>query len=476
MAFVDDSLFDEEEQNDLSGDAGSPQVPGGGLGSAGTGSTNASASGETPGRFADLSEYLRVNDDQNFGSQLASKVGEDINQAQSTLGNVEQDFRGRVDANTVRDDAGLINQVQSAPQSIDQDQFARLRDAQYGGPSSLSETPDLYSQSQSASQTATSRANASKTEPGRFALLDNYFGRPNYTQGEKSLDNLLVQNDTDSQQAFNQMRENANQLAQNQQQMGQNLNTFAAQSKADTQGTRDAARGALGIDDDGNYIQGQGAIGAVRGDVQNTQEAQQAELDRIRQALESGNYGEIGEDVRGSVDQYMGTGDYNTGISNFIRLADDPTESSVASDEQAQRLAALTRLAGIDSPYGDQTGNFNPYEFNSSEYDQAVGARRNDFTLATEDLGKREASIQSAQSRLQELEAATANPSPSDISSGRWNQLATEREQIRQQLEQDQRDYQARVNVINEEFGQAYRSPFGVNPAPTNGNVIRSTF
>src|SRR4051812_34412162 len=286
MAYVSSNPDDETL------DEGGPLVPGGApTPSAPTTGATGQAAGQKPktsGRFADLGEYLRVNAPQQFGSQLAGKIGQDVDAAGNQLGQASNEFKSRADAGTVKDDQGLIGQVGTNPEGIDVGAYSKLKDASYGGPTNFSSSSDLYNQTTGQANAAESKANASKTEGGRFALLDSYYGKPQYSQGQKSLDNLLVQNDPNSQQAFKQIQDNARALQSNVAQTGNQLSAYGNQAKATTEATKNSARSALGIDDAGTAT-GTGAIGdlntQINNNFSNRQSAQQTELNNLRQAL-----------------------------------------------------------------------------------------------------------------------------------------------------------------------------------------------
>lgn len=358
MAYVQDSFLEDEQQQGNGG----PVTPGSGTASnapidASMAPQAAAASSQkkTPGRFADLGEYLRVNQGQNFGGQVAGKIGQDINQGQQSLVNAQDQFKQRADANTVTDSNNLIGQIGTNPESVDVNSFAKLRDAQYKGPSSLSDTQDLYNQVQGAAGSAVGKANASKTEGGRFALLDSYYGKPSYSQGQKSLDNVLVQNDPKSQQAFDQMRTNANQLQQNVNNAGVQLGNYGAQAKGQTEATGLNARNALGLDKSGAYAGG-GAIGNLYDSLQaKSQQAQQgnsAEVSKLQAALS-------GQDVSGLTPEeinLLGLGDFSGSLygvdpgANYFRGTESNAfnPGNVASQQDAQRWNALSKLSGND--------------------------------------------------------------------------------------------------------------------------------
>lgn len=418
MAYVDQDLEEELE-------GGGSVVPGGGVSNNAPTASAAPAPGagpkqKTPGRFADLGEYLRVNQPQQFGEQLAGKVGADIDKGQQALAGAQDEFRSRADASTIRDTQGLIDQVGSSPETVDADAFAHLRDASYSGPAKLTDTADLYNKVQGAAGSAVGKAGAAKTEGGRFALLDSYFGKPSYSQGQKSLDNLLVQNDPNSKQAFDQMQQNAQGLQANVNQAGVDLGNYGAGAKAATEGTRSSARGALGIDDAGNLSSG-GAFGELLSQLDQNVEARrqaaqdqygefgvlqnannlsgvdQALLDRL--GLNPAEYGGFQMDMPSfmkGVDRNVIGQQFSFGRDGAIlganpyqfvsQVAPDAiNRGSVANADQVARLAALQKLAGMEGSVVDNIDQAGTYtdspltNFNKQAFDAAYASKAGQY-------------------------------------------------------------------------------------------------
>jgi hypothetical protein len=382
MAYVDSAPLEEEENA-----TGAPALPGGGAPMSAAPATAAPGAQQqkTPGKFADLGEYLRVNAPQEFGGQLAGKIGGDIEKGQQTLSNAQGQFKERADANTISDTQGLINQVGSAPEGIDAAEYAKLRDASYKGPTNLSETPDLYNQVQGSAGSAVNKANASQTEGGRFALLDNYFGRPSYNQGQKSLDNLLVQNDQKSKQAFDQMRQNAQGLQQGVNQAGVELGSYGTQAKATTEATRKASRDALGIDDAGNLVQGQGAIGSLYGGLQSRADEQRALAKANSESIAAGLTAKDLANISPELVAALGLDKFKSPLWNI-----DPSRyyqgsdlsafkpESVANESEIAKWNALKGLSGaqlaeLSSGGGDLDGDFNFGSFDTAVKDAERG-------------------------------------------------------------------------------------------------------
>jgi hypothetical protein len=203
--------------------------------------------------FVNLNNYLQANQP----NQLANTIGGDITQAgqqantdiNSSLNQFQNDAASQNLASTANQQAaqnaltaisnGNIATNSSGAVALDPSevsQFQTFLAGQYGGPTSLSNATQL----QSEAQNATNLGNDVNTAQGRSALLQQYVGGPQYTQGEQTLDSaLLGQNAAPLQQAqqsaagANQAFGRASQTAQNigqsmvgaAQQFGQNLNT-----------------------------------------------------------------------------------------------------------------------------------------------------------------------------------------------------------------------------------------------------------
>lgn len=360
MPYIDNLDDDEQLQNGEASQVSSgSQVLGSGSGAPTAQNAQANAK-KGSGQFADLGEYLRVNAPQQFGSKLAGKVGDDVAQAGETVQKAGDEFKNRADQSTVVADADLVSRATgegAADFAADDNNvtaFQNQMNAEYKGPTAFSDARDLYSQATSAAKTAASKAKAGDSEGGRFALLDNYFGRDNYTTGEKSLDNMLVQNDPNSQQAFKQMQENAKAVADQSKQVEAQANTFGSQARGTTEGTKRAAREAIGIDDAGNIVEGSGAIGGLQSTVNQSLEQrmakQQAEREAISAALQNRDLTTLTPEQR----QLLSLEDvrdlYGLDASKYLS-ATELSRGGVATVDQQRRMAALAKLANLENSF-----------------------------------------------------------------------------------------------------------------------------
>ena len=318
--------------------------------------------GTSSGSYTNLQDYLSANAPSKFGERVAGKVGGYIDQAADTQQEVGQEFRQNVDENRVRVDDSLFSSVLEDPTSVYGDEaqrqsFIQRRDAEYGGPSNLTDREDLFSKGYGATNDAMDFARSTEDESGRKSLLDSLYGsgrgRYDYTSGQKSLDNLLIQNDPGSRGAFEDVRSRGDQLASDYEALEAALSEYATGAKQETQDTRSQARGLLGIDDAGNYA-GSGAIGNLYGSLQGRVGERTSERDRILEDLTQAYAQRNSGSLPGGYEN-LGLGSYgplyNLDVSQFLEGANDLNPNTVASPEEYARMAALTGLAGIENTF-----------------------------------------------------------------------------------------------------------------------------
>lgn len=382
MAYVDETLLENEEEQGgptVSGSAASNQVQ-----QTPSNSAPSQTAKKTPGNFANLTEYLRVNKPLQFGEQVAGKIGGEIDEGSKAVSDAETEFKSRVDGNTVRDTQGLTEQISANPMGVDVGAFKQLRDASYGGPKTLADTQDLSSRVLGATGTATGKAAASGTESGRFALLDSYFGKPQYSRGQKTLDNLLIQNDPNSQQAFAEMRTRADQLSDTSKNMGAQLEQYGSSGAQTTADTRTAARGALGIDDAGNMT-GEGALGSSRNAINERLTSENARLQKEFQdakAMAGQNRFGLRPEFLKAMGISVSPQNFGVDPTKFIQSNPALAKENVATMDEATRLRALEALAdqqnyldADDSKIGT-AADAKGFRFDTDRFGKEVGVQR----------------------------------------------------------------------------------------------------
>lgn len=375
-----------------------------------SGSQQAGSAPGTPGRsdrFQNLNDYLSANSGGSTGSNFAGKVQGDVNQAQTAQQSAGQKFQEASDRGATRANQSIVNQAISNPTDFIKNQnnvseFQKQFNAEYKGPRSYGDLGGEYQQAAGATQKARNVAQQAGTEGGRFALLDQYFGggRPQggYSQGQKSLDNLLIQNDATTQGSIQQARQNANAAQQSFQQQQKDLGGYAAGNVASTQAAKDAARGALGVDNSGNAkslpsgqrfdvnapkgvltkgvtstesgpgrlgganvnfsappaLQGQNALPHERARLQNQLEQTQAKAKANYEALFNAPNPKDYARTMGLPNIYA------PDIKPYLREGINPTLGDVTTSQEQARLRALEQLAGLQqTEFSGTPGSYN---------------------------------------------------------------------------------------------------------------------
>lgn len=258
MSYSYDPNLDPNKKDDQDTQlAGGSQILGGD-GQAAYGSAQTPGKPTSSGQYQNLNSYLDANKDSGFGGQFTGKLNESVagaNQAQDTSG---QSFKQKSDQGSTYDNPSYTSSIQQDPTTFAKDAnnvsgFKNQLNAQYKGPYSYADDASDYQSAYGATQKAQSETQAAQSEPGRFALLNNYFGKPTYNQGQKSLDNLLIQGDQTTQQGIEQARQNANQSAANFQGQEKDLGNYAAANLGRTEAAKKSAQSALGLNSDGTF-------------------------------------------------------------------------------------------------------------------------------------------------------------------------------------------------------------------------------
>lgn len=420
------------------------------------GGASATASGATPGgnsttptssgQFQNLNSYLNANNNSDFGNQFVGKLNNDIGQAGASQQQGLQQFKAASDAgslyngsstqpdnttwqspqNTYQDAqykepqnvsyAGpgatsggqgntqapyqsTVNNAISDPYGFSKDPnnitaFQNILNAQYKGPQSYSDLSGAYQQASGATQKAENEAKAAQTEPGRFSLLNQFFGNPNYSQGQQSLDNLLIQGNPNTGQQVSQARQNADQSQvdfQNQQQQAQ---AYASQNMGNTQAARDYARNAIGVDQSGNPTSAglyQTTLNNAQTTAQNTANTDQQQASDLSRAISSGNLSGLSPEELSMLGVSSGQSYFDVNPNQYLTINPDINQNSVMDPTQASRITALSELAGLSNPFGGakDVGSLygtNPVNFNKEGFNQAIQQRQGQYQNAFNEL------------------------------------------------------------------------------------------
>lgn len=475
MPFAYDPYLDDpNKEKDDEENAQGPAVAGSGQLFGGGGETMAQGSGgakpSRSDRFQNLNDYIGANEGAQFGQQFAGKVNENVDKAGVAQQSGENEFKGAVDKNTVKEDKDLVNSALSdaygfttkpkkggtteegvpkaepaiakVPQGLVSGQtntyedltpeerigkFQQQLNANYGGPTSLSSTPDIYSRIQGATQKAQDTAKAAQSEPGRFALLDEYFGRnasdrpTDYSLGQKSLDNLLVQQDPQAQQSIQQARENAQKYAGNLDSEKQNLTSYAAAGRGTTEAARQGARGALGMDEAGNLTDKSPILA-----YQKAAQDRAAQLNQQKAAETARLKSELKNRIMSAEDmQKLGLtrGQQLYGLDptsgRYFQTAADLDYNQAATPWEQQQVTGLSKLGNLENtylPYADKAGGYDASRFNTLNN-----------ALLNQDINSRKLAYEN------ELNAVQQDPYTNDLRQSLKQGLARDLQNLQQQ-------------------------------------------
>jgi hypothetical protein len=348
-----------------------------------------STSSDGTGEYTPLVKYLDANKNRHQGVQLAGKVGEDVDAASQAQTGLGENFRTQADQATVGSDQGLLDQVKSAPTAVTGDpdkkaEVLRERDATYAGPSLL-EDLDSYGDAKNATTTASERAKASETEGGKTALLDTYFGRPNYTSGEKALDQYLVSNDSDKEAAFGNVQNRAADLTPGWEHLNADTAAYGKAAADKTAATRAAAQSAIS-----------GGTDTRKKKINDSVTSLLSKYDKDVPAVQKGL---ADLDLRGlSPDELTALGLDKPTATNDVTYGVDPTSflttvsrdqinpSSVASKTDYDELNALAELAGQEQTFlknPEKAGSMNDktpfYQFRKGDFDTATSTQKTGY-------------------------------------------------------------------------------------------------
>lgn len=430
MPYANSFLDDENDPSKAPQLAGGSEIFGGGTLNQSTGG-NAKGPGSSD-QYQNLNAYLDANKDSTFGQDFVGKVQNETTEANKTLNNSVSGFKQKADEASTQYDPNLVNSAISDPTSFVSDQgnvdkFKKQKDASYQGPNSLADAGNLYGQAYGQTRKAADTAEAAGTEGGRFALLGNYFGRPDYKQGEKSLDNLLIQGNPQTQQGIAQAKANAQVAAQNFNQESQNLSGYAGQKRGETEKARNSTRAALGVDDSGNVLQPttgyDGKQVKPKGAIQDVFDMLDADVDNAKKNTKmptslqglgvdpnsDPNFGDyaitnplVDHGRIPGFNPIVPTGNYqilnrgetfSTGPNgvdpfspNYYHAANlgDANRGNAATADHAARLRALQQLAETQPLVGnlDEAGKYTngvPNDFNKDLYMTEIGNRREGY-------------------------------------------------------------------------------------------------
>jgi len=222
------------------GDAAQPgQTPSGVVGNPST--ITPTPSGQTPQKFATVQDYLGANRQQgeDLGQKFTSNLEDTANQEKSAISGAAQQASNDISAATPTYDAGLTSKALSNPTEVTKspDQlssFLKQWNASYSGPSSF-EASTSYAPAATAANEAGQKAAELKTAGGQQQLLQDQFNV--YGQGNKGIDQALLQNSS----AFPEVQNKVNEFGNIQDYLTSQAGTVNTQAQ-EAQAAADAAK------------------------------------------------------------------------------------------------------------------------------------------------------------------------------------------------------------------------------------------
>lgn len=230
---------------------------GGGVSTPGTGSTSPiqgakpsnAPTATSSGGFQNIQKYLGANQDFNaskggLAGELNTNVQGQANQANSALQGAFNQFNQQANQassgfNNPVQNQQTLDSILTIPATMTGDQSQQVKsliNANYQGPTQIN-PQDLSTIKQQNLGNLQNLGQDTQSESGRFNLLGQMFGKTGYSQGQKSLDNLFLQNNPDQSQQLKGLQNIANKFSQN-------VNNTEQQAQNTVQQQSDAAQNA----------------------------------------------------------------------------------------------------------------------------------------------------------------------------------------------------------------------------------------
>jgi hypothetical protein len=367
--------------------------------------------------FQNLDKYLQNNNAKAFGQQVTGNVSNEINTAKANQDQAASTFQDQVNSTNVIpthsqvDDAVsaagnpelaagrvtpnpaptyLTTPTQAAPPAnpspaaasqatptnptpVDPTTFQGWLNNTYTGPKNLADNQTAWNQYWSGTNKANTSAQLLNSEPGRFSLLDSYFGKPSYNFGEKSLDNLLLQQSGGIGKTSRDLQTAASDLKATGNDRALELGNLASSRLGQVDESRKYAHSAIGVDDTGQVIQGDGAgaIGKeyaeVNDNLAKANADRQAQLNAIQTAL---GRGVLDPDQLQAFGLASGQKLYDLHLNDYLMKGLDLTKDQTMTPAERARIQALSQLAGIDDTFANGTaqGQDPAYTFETDRF------------------------------------------------------------------------------------------------------------
>lgn len=355
---VEWDLEDEEEES-TSGGAGGEQISG--APALSTSNQPSDNPGTSSGSYTNLQKYIEANKGRDFGGQVAGKIGEETQSGVNQLNQQETQFKADVDSNTLNLDEGLKQRITDAPQALSQDDkntATRIRTNSYAGPDSFSggaNEEDPYAQLRQYFGGLEETKKVMESPSGQSALLDKYYGRPTYTQGEKNLDTYLLGG---QKEKLEQAKSGLQSALDTYGQKKTELDDYAKGAKEKSASSKADYYSLLGLDPTGTamaYSRGAAPQGLIQKDLErlySKEDARKNELSAQDSALKAAGLNLTNPAT--AIYKNLGGIDRTYGVNPMDYITkQDVNYQRTASPDDLARLGALSELAGLPQNYLD---------------------------------------------------------------------------------------------------------------------------
>lgn len=369
MAYLEKPEDQQQQDPNAQGVLGSPgggpldpSAPAGGAPSA----AGADAAGGARPQFAELDTYLQQNRPaaQQLGSRVAGAIMQRGDAARQAIQTGSQGFQSDVASRETPQDIGILNLLASDPVGLANDSsrreaFTKQRDASYSGPKQLEDT-SFYAPISASVGEAKRYGDLSRTGSGISEILGSTADRP-YSAGSRAFDASLAQGDPTAHGEIDQARSSLSDIDSRLADASQAARARAVQAQQTSEGTRQAAQGAISNAYAGQQSDLNQRLAAARAEAASRQQSAVSALQPKTAPLPQKGHGEA--DLRG-----------------FKQLVEQPQAAPSAqvlgdlgiSPEQFAQFSDLSPVVQSATRAAKGTNNVNPYSY-LDQYQSSLG-------------------------------------------------------------------------------------------------------
>jgi hypothetical protein len=315
---------------------------------AGTNSAN-TAQVKAPGKsgsYTNLQSYLNANKEQGqkLVTDTVTKIEDSAKAAQQGVQSASNAFNTAVQGSVVKGNDSLLDEAVNDSVNFVKDankvyQLNTIKNAEYKGPKDLLELDDGIN-AQKQVQKAQGELEQGTSEAGRYGLINSYFSRPQYSQGQQKLDQLLLQNTEGTAGTFDKLKDQYKGLGTDLDNAVTSARAASEKGKADTQTARNAVTSKLG---------------QATGDFETGLNARVAEVNKAQDDSYKSLFADLEDGIPSSnnIDALgLRTNDklwkVNINSPEYVNKAQSADVSSVATADDYAKYSALAQLAGVD--------------------------------------------------------------------------------------------------------------------------------